>query len=58
MNSFRMTSPRTLMLALGIAVLLATPVLAQPGCDRYDSGLLRPVSDPNPDPACGGKQST
>ncbi len=34
--------------------LLASPVLAQPLCDLYDSGETRPGADPNPDPACGG----
>lgn len=40
---------------MGLVLAAASaPVAAQPGCDLYDSGLPRPVGDPNPDIACGG----
>lgn len=50
-----MNVQRLLVLALALAVIgLAAPAVAQTDCDRYDSGVLRPPSDPNPDVACGG----
>lgn len=50
-----MTRDRLLAVALVLTVLgLAAPAFAQPGCDQYDDGTLRPPSDPNPDVACGG----
>jgi len=50
-----MNRHRSIVLALALAALvLATPAVAQPGCDRFDDGTLRPPSNPNPDAACGG----
>jgi len=50
-----MTRDRLLAVALVSTVLgLAAPAFAQPGCNQYDDGGLRPPSDPNPEVACGG----